>query len=126
VPAYHVLEQLSQEQREMLWGRVREYLVLFALAALWGASFLFIRIAVTEVSPLMLVGARFVIATLGLLLVVPFQPAIIKGWRGHLWGFFVVAVFNAIIPYLAISWGEQYVPSGMSAIFWRRRSHSQR
>ncbi len=96
--------------------RVREYLVLFALAALWGASFLFIRVAVTELSPLILVGARFVIATLGLLVVVPFQRAIMKGWRRHLWGFFVVAVFNAIIPYLAISWGEQYVPSGISAI----------
>jgi len=96
--------------------RVRDYLVLFALAALWGASFLFIRIAVAEISPLTLVGARFVVATLGLLLVVPFQPAMVKGWHKHLWGFFVVAVFNAIIPYLAISWGEQYVPSGMAAI----------
>jgi drug/metabolite transporter (DMT)-like permease len=96
--------------------RVREYLVLFALAALWGSSFLFIRIAVTELSPLMLVSARFVIATLGLLIVVPFRPAILKGWRIHLRGFFVVAIFNAIIPYLTISWGEQYVPSGMAAI----------
>ncbi len=96
--------------------RVRDYLVLFALAALWGASFLFIRVAVTELSPLTLVGARFIIATLGLLLVVPLQPRIMKGWRRHLWGFFVVAVFNAIIPYLAISWGEQYVPSGLAAI----------
>lgn len=96
--------------------RVREYLVLFILAALWGASFLFIRVAVAELSPLTLVGARFVIATLGLLLVVPFQPAIRKGWHKHLWGFFVVAVFNAIIPYLVISWGEQYVPSGLAAI----------
>ncbi len=96
--------------------RVREYLMLFALAALWGASFLFIRVAVAELSPLSLVGARFIIATLGLLLFLPFQPAIMKGWRRHMWGFFVVAVFNAIIPYLTISWGEQYVPSGMAAI----------
>jgi drug/metabolite transporter (DMT)-like permease len=96
--------------------RVREYLVLFALAALWGASFLFIRIAVAELSPLVLVGARFVVATLGLLVIVPFQPRIMKGWHKHLWGFFVVALFNAIMPYLLISWGEQYVPSGMSAI----------
>jgi hypothetical protein len=38
--------------------RAREYLVLFALAACWGASFLFIRVAVAELSPLTLVGAR--------------------------------------------------------------------
>jgi hypothetical protein len=34
------------------------------VAALWGASFLFIRVAVAELSPLILVGARFVVATL--------------------------------------------------------------
>jgi len=96
--------------------KAKEYLVLFALAALWGASFLFIRVAVAELSPIVLVGARFVVATIGLLLFVPFQPAILKGWRSHLWGFFVVALFNAILPYLLISWGEQYVPSGMAAI----------
>ena len=96
--------------------KAKEYLVLFALAALWGASFLFIRIAVTELSPVVLVGARFVVATLGLLLLIPFHPAILKGWRSHLGGFFVVALFNAILPYLLISWGEQYVPSGMAAI----------
>jgi drug/metabolite transporter (DMT)-like permease len=96
--------------------RVREYLVLFALAAFWGASFLFIRVAVAELSPLSLVGARFIVGALGFLLVVPFRLSSLKGWRRHLWGFFVVAVFNAIIPYLAISWGEQYVPSGLTAI----------
>ncbi len=47
--------------------KAKEYLVLFALAALWGASFLFIRIAVAELSPVVLVGARFVVAALGLL-----------------------------------------------------------
>ncbi len=96
--------------------RIKDYFVLFTLAALWGASFLFIRVAVAELSPLILVGARFIVATFGLLLVIPFQPAIMKGWSRHLWDFFVVAVFNAIIPYLAISWGEQYVPSGLAAI----------
>ncbi len=96
--------------------KAKEYLVLFTLAALWGASFLFIRVAVAELSPVVLVGARFVVAALGLLLFVPFQPAILKGWRNHLWGFFIVALFNAIFPYLLISWGEQYVPSGMAAI----------
>ncbi len=30
----------------------KEYLVLFALAALWGASFLFIKVAVQDMSPL--------------------------------------------------------------------------
>ena len=58
----------------------KEYLVLFALAALWGASFLFIKVAVADMSPLTLVAVRLVFGTLGLLVVVPFKPAIMKGW----------------------------------------------
>jgi drug/metabolite transporter (DMT)-like permease len=89
--------------------KLKEYLVLFSLAALWGASFLFIKVAIADMSPLTLVAVRLVLGSLGLLLVVPFRPAIIKGWQTRLWGFFVVALFNAVIPYLAISWGEEFV-----------------
>lgn len=96
--------------------RAKEYLVLFALAALWGASFLFIKVAVADMSPLTLVTVRLVFGALGLLLLVPFRPAIMNGWHTRLWAFAVVTVFNAIIPYLAISWGEEHITSGMAAI----------
>src|SRR5579859_4609403 len=96
--------------------RFKEYLVLFALAALWGASFLFIKVAIADMSPLTLVSVRLVFGTLGLLLIVPFKPSILKGWHTQLGAFFVVAIFNAVIPYLSISWGEEYITSGMAAI----------
>ncbi len=88
----------------------KEYLVLFALAALWGASFLFIKVAVAEMSPLTLVAVRLVFVF------VPFWPTIMEGWYKRLRGFIVVAIFNGIIPYLAISWGEEHISSGMAAI----------
>lgn len=94
----------------------KEYLVLFSLAALWGASFLFIKVAIADMTPLTLVAVRLTLGALGLLLVVPFRPSIMKGWHTRLWAFFVVAFFNAIIPYLSISWGEVYITSGMAAI----------
>jgi drug/metabolite transporter (DMT)-like permease len=96
--------------------KLKEYLVLFMLAALWGASFLFIKVAIEDMTPLTLVAVRLVLGSLGLLLVVPFKPSIMSQWQRRLWGFFVVAIFNAVIPYLAISWGEVYIPSGMAAI----------
>jgi drug/metabolite transporter (DMT)-like permease len=96
--------------------RFKEYLVLFALAALWGASFLFIKVAIADMSPLTLVALRLILGSLGLLLVVLFKPAMIKGWKTRLWAFFVVAIFNAVIPYLTISWGEEFITSGMAAI----------
>lgn len=94
----------------------KEYLVLFVLSALWGASFLFIKVAVAEMSPLTLVAVRLVFGTLGLLVFVPFRPTIMEGWYRRLRGFLVVAIFNGIIPYLAISWGEEHISSGMAAI----------
>lgn len=96
--------------------KLKEYLVLFMLAALWGASFLFIKVAIEDMTPLTLVAVRLVLGSLGLLLVLPFKPSIMSGWQRRLWGFFVVAIFNAVIPYLTISWGEVYIPSGMAAI----------
>ncbi|MEO8973257.1 MAG: DMT family transporter, partial [Ktedonobacteraceae bacterium] len=94
----------------------KEYFMLFALAALWGASFLFIKVAVAEMSPLTLVGVRLLFGALGLLLIVPFQRGIMQGWNTRLKGFFFVAIFNGVIPYLTISWGEEYISSGMAAI----------
>jgi drug/metabolite transporter (DMT)-like permease len=96
--------------------RAKEYLVLFLLAALWGASFLFIKVAVADMSPLLLVFLRLALGSLGFLLIIPFQPSVMQGWRTRLGAFAIVTLFNAIIPYLAISWGEQHVSSGMAAI----------
>jgi drug/metabolite transporter (DMT)-like permease len=96
--------------------RFKEYLVLFALAALWGASFLFIKVAVSDMTPLTLVGIRLTGGTLGLLWLIFFKPSITSGWRSHVKAYLFVAIFNAIIPYLAISWGEEYISSGMAAI----------
>src|SRR5260370_40626708 len=85
----------------------KEYLMLFALAALWGASFLFIKVAVAEMSPLTLVAVRLIFGALGLLVFVPIRPAIMQGWSTRLRGFFVVAILNGVIPYLAISCGQE-------------------
>jgi drug/metabolite transporter (DMT)-like permease len=93
-----------------------EYLVLFVLAALWGASFLFIKVAVADMTPLTLVTIRLTVGTLGLLWLIALKPHIAQGWRSRLRGYLIVAMFNAIIPYLSISWGEQYISSGMAAI----------
>lgn len=96
--------------------RTKEYVALFLLATLWGASFLFIKVAITGMSPLTLVFVRLLLGALGLFLVVPFKPSIMHNWHIHIKAFIIVTIFNAIIPYLTISWGEKHVSSGMAAI----------
>lgn len=92
------------------------YALLLALAAIWGASFLFIKIAVATIPPLTLVAGRLALAAAGLLAYLwmtgrrlPREPA--------LWGHFaVVAVFGNLVPFALISWGETAIDSGLAAI----------
>ena len=44
----------------------RDIALLLALAALWGASFMFIKVILREVTPLTLVGYRIGLGAIGL------------------------------------------------------------
>lgn len=96
--------------------RVKDYGVLGLLALIWGASFLFIALAVREVSPATLAAVRVgsSVVTLGALAVV--RPRLFAGgwrfWRLSL----AVGVINYVIPYIFIAWGETRISSGMASI----------
>jgi drug/metabolite transporter (DMT)-like permease len=94
----------------------RQFAVLLLLAALWGASFLLIKIGVAEIAPELLVAARLTLSALVLLLVLyaggqrlPTRPRV---WRD----LFLLGVLGLVLPYLLITWAEQFMASGMAAI----------
>jgi drug/metabolite transporter (DMT)-like permease len=89
---------------------------LLALAALWGASFLFIRVAVLEVPPLGVVEARLALGALAIAVY-----AVLIGQRSVLAGLrrpdaALVGMVSAGLPYLCFAWGETRVASGIAAI----------
>lgn len=90
--------------------------LLILLAALWGPSFLFIKVAVEDIPPLTLVLGRVAIGAAFLLLVLRLQkkhlPRERRVWR-HI--AFVALVHNAL-PFLLFSWGEQYIDSALASI----------
>ena len=95
---------------------VREYAVLFALALIWGASFMFIKIGVEEVSPATVVAGRLTASVITLGLIVVFRRRLIAGWRKY-WRLGVVTgIVNIVIPFMLISWGETRIPSGTASI----------
>ena len=96
--------------------RLQDYLVLLLLAAIWGASFLFIKIAVGEMSPVMLVFGRCLAAALGLLVVIAFSRISLSSLRHHWKAGIAIAVFNAALPYTLIAFGEQYIDSSLAGI----------
>jgi drug/metabolite transporter (DMT)-like permease len=93
--------------------------MLLALAALWGASFLFIKVAVRELTPATLIVGRLGLAALTLALLVPFVVGtgeMMRQLRANAGWLIVVALVNTAIPFWLLSWGETRIDSGLASI----------
>lgn len=89
---------------------------LVALAALWGASFLFMRMGASEFGPVALSAVRVAGATLFLLPLLLLRsqwPALRSHWRP----IFVVGVLNSALPFLCFSYAALSISAGLSSIF---------
>lgn len=90
-------------------------LELFALAAIWGASFLFMRVATPDFGPIALIALRVGIAALVLAPVL--QSADARGqFRSKAWPLFVVGVTNSAIPFCLFAYSTLYVDAGFDSI----------
>jgi drug/metabolite transporter (DMT)-like permease len=97
----------------------RHLTMLLALAALWGASFMFIKVGDRELEPITLVGFRMALGALTLVPIVLLtvgarQTA--RELRAAAWPLIVTGLFNSAIPILAITWAETRIDSGLTAI----------
>src|SRR3954449_7165951 len=90
-------------------------MLLLLLAALWGASYLFIKIGLDDLSP---AGVVFTRTALAALVLMPF--AIRGGGMAPLWrhapGLFALGAVQVAGPFLLISAGEQHIPSSLAGI----------
>lgn len=94
------------------------YLAFAAIALIWGASFLFIKVAVQDMSPSVLVLIR---SSSGLLALVAIMTAmhhriIPADWKARLLPFAIMAVTGGVLPWIAIAWGEEHISSGLASI----------
>jgi drug/metabolite transporter (DMT)-like permease len=97
----------------------KDWIRFSALGLIWGSSFLWIKIAVSEISPAMLVSFRALFAAIGLAVVLYIsKTANLKKeqWKSALTVFFLLGLFNVALPIGLISWAEQYIESGMASI----------
>lgn len=85
------------------------------LAAIWGSSFLFMRIGTVEFGPLPTAAVRVAIAAaflLPLVLLRGLGATLVKNWR-HV---FLVGLFNSGIPFACFSFALLSITTGLSAI----------
>ena len=93
-----------------------DYIVLFALGALWGTSFGAIKIALEGVTPLTVMSVRILLAGAALFLLIqvrktPF-PRGIQNWIKIGW----MALFGTLIPFFLVPWGQLQIDSSLAAI----------
>ncbi len=90
--------------------------LLGLLAALWGASYLLIKIAVATIPPITLIAMRVSLAAVFLLAVMWFQkvrfPRDWDTWRMLL----VQAFFNSIASWTVLAWGQQHIDAGLAGV----------
>jgi drug/metabolite transporter (DMT)-like permease len=97
----------------------RQILMLLGLSAIWGSSFMFIKVGVRQLEPSTLVAGRLVLAALTLVAIVVARTPLRKAMaqiRAHLGAFLFVALLNSVVPFWLLAWGETRIDSGLAAL----------
>lgn len=94
----------------------RVWAMLILLSMLWGGSFFFVGVVVTDLPPLTIVALRVGIAAITLwiiALMIGLRPP--KEWR--VWGAFLgMGLLNNVVPFALIVWGQTQIASGLASI----------
>ncbi|HET6158407.1 MAG TPA: EamA family transporter [Dongiaceae bacterium] len=93
-----------------------ELALLMVLAALWGASYSFIKIGVETIPPVTLIAVRTLIAGTLLLIVMRLRGLSMPRDRAIWLRFLIQAGLNSVIPFTLIAWGERDVDAGLATI----------
>jgi drug/metabolite transporter (DMT)-like permease len=90
--------------------------MLFGVVSLlWGVPYLFIKIAVDEVSPSFLAFTRVALAA-AVLAPIAVRRGALRGLGARWKALTAFAVFELVVPFPLIAFGEQYVSSSLAAI----------
>ena len=93
-----------------------DYLILFALGALWGSSFGAIKIALHGVTPLTVMSVRILLAGAALLLLIIIRKtSFIRGKQNWI-KIFWMTFLGTIMPFFLVPWGQLQIDSSLASI----------
>ena len=94
--------------------KTRYFVQLIALSALWGASFLFLRVASPVLGPNVLAVGRIGLATVTLALI---MAALKQRWPWRHWVELLrLGALSVAVPFLLYAWAALRLPAGYSAL----------
>lgn len=93
----------------------RAWALFILMSLLWGIPYLLIRIAVADLSPVVLVFAR---TAIGALVLAPLAIRLraFVGLRPLFGWLIVLTMFEVTVPFLLISFGEQHIASSLTGL----------
>ncbi len=90
--------------------------LLILLALCWGPSFLFIKLALIQLNPVLLsvlrIGIGALLLNVILLIRKDFLPSDSSFWKASA----VAAFFSVALPFMLINWGQQFIDSSLGAL----------
>lgn len=92
-----------------------DFAKLVFLSAIWGGSFIFLRIAVPETGPLLATTLRTSLAGVALLAFAA-ATGVPMRWRANLKPYAVVGLFAGVIPFSCFSFAALHLPAAHSAV----------
>jgi drug/metabolite transporter (DMT)-like permease len=93
----------------------RAWTLFAAVSVLWGIPYLFIKLAVEDLSPVMVAWGRIVVA-FAILLPYAIHKGALRGLGKHWKPLLIYSVVEIVLPWPLIGFGEQRVSSGLAAI----------
>ena len=99
-----------------------EWGMLLLLALVWGGTFFFQRIAVSEWPPLTVVLCRILFGAMLLTLIVRLSGQQFPRDRVTWQNLAVMGVLNSALPFCLIVWGQTRIDSGLASIFYATTS----
>jgi drug/metabolite transporter (DMT)-like permease len=91
------------------WG------AFIALGIIWGLPYFFIKVALQELDPLVVAWSRLTLATL-VLLPIAWRRGALAPLRGHAGAVIAFAIVEFVVPFAAISIGEQWIDSSVTGL----------
>lgn len=90
-------------------------MLFLSLSLIWGLPYLFIKVAVADLNPVVIVWGRVALAAL-VLLPIALARGMVKQLRPYVWWILAFAVIEIGIPFLMLGWAETRISSSLAAL----------
>src|SRR2546423_11678980 len=95
---------------------MKSRLVWLLLCGIWGSTWLFIKLGLSDLPPFTFAGIRFVIACAILFLLIAGRRIPLPRQRNDWLLLAVTGLLTFSLNYGLVFWGEQYISSGLAAL----------